>query len=414
MAPKKETHPDWWLLTTSLALLFLGVFVVFSASFARAGQASSTGLDMFFYLKRQSMWAVLALGALGIGMRLHYYRLRPWWLVLTGVAAILLVVVLIPGIGIEANGSRRWLGVGQARLQPSEFAKVALVVFLAAYAAKRRGAIKDPVHGLGPALAVLAVLGALIAIEDLGTAASLAFTGVLMLHMAGARKRHLAALVAAGALLFCVFVMHKEYRRDRVTAFVNPFTEKAYNGAGYQPAHSLIALGSGGWSGKGIGRGREKFLYLPAEHTDYIFATIGEEMGLIGSLGVLVGFVLLVVRGLTIAHRTRDRFGSLLAAGLTCMIGVQAILNVAVVTSSIPATGVPLPFISYGGSSLVFVMLAVGMILNVSQYPTAVSAAEPKQERTPAGTRVRTARSGAAAPVGRHRSRERRATSSGR
>ena len=173
----------------------------------------------------------------------------------------------------------------------------------------------------------------------------------------------------------------------------------------------MIALGSGGWSGKGIGRGRQKFLYLPAEHTDYIFATIGEEMGLVGSLLVLAGFMMLVIRGLTIAHRTRDRFGSLLAAGLTCMIGVQAILNLAVVTSSVPATGVPLPFISYGGSSLVFVMLAVGMILNVSQYPTAVSTEEPKRERTPAGPRSRTVRSRATAPAYR---RERRATLSSR
>jgi cell division protein FtsW len=143
------------------------------------------------------------------------------------------------------------------------------------------------------------------------------FTGVLMIYMAGARKRHLAALALAGALCFGFFVMHKQYRRERVTAFVNPFSDRSYHGAGYQPAHSLIALGSGGWGGSGIGLGRQKFLYLPAEHTDYIFATVGEEMGLLGTVGVLGAFVLLVIRGLTIAHRTRDRFGSLLAAGLT-------------------------------------------------------------------------------------------------
>jgi len=187
---------------------------------------------------------------------------------------------------------------------------------------------------------------------------------------------------------------------------VNPFSEKSYHGAGYQPAHSLIALGSGGWSGSGIGLGRQKFLYLPAEHTDYIFATVGEEMGLVGTLGVLAAFILLVVRGLTIAHRTRDRFGSLLAAGLTSMIGVQALMNVAVVTSSVPATGVPLPFISYGGSSLLFAMLAVGMILNVSQFPTAVVAEEEKRERTT--RRRRSAPGRAAAAVGAGRRRDRR------
>lgn len=413
MAPKRETAPDWWLLTTALALLFLGVFVVFDASYPRAGQAISTGQDMFFYLKRQAMWAVLALGALGLGMRLKYWRLRPWWLALTVIAAVLLVAVLIPGIGIVVNGSRRWLGAGQARFQPSEFAKIALVIFLAAYGAARRAAIKDPVHGLGPALGVMGVLGALIAHEDLGTAVSMLFTGFLMVHMAGARKRHLALLVLIGGVLFSGFVLHKQYRRERVTAFVNPFSEKAYHGAGYQPAHSLIALGSGGWGGNGIGLGRQKFFYLPAEHTDYIFATIGEEMGLIGTLGLLGAFVLLVVRGLTIAHRTRDRFGSLLAAGLTSMIGVQALMNVAVVTSSVPATGVPLPFISYGGSSLLFAMLAIGMILNVSQYPTVVAAEEPKREPSTRSTRSRQP-GNAAAIAGTHRRRDRRAPVSGR
>jgi cell division protein FtsW len=375
-------------LTTCLALLFLGVFVVFDASYPRAGQAASTGQDMLFYLKRQALWAGLALGALVVGMRVSYWRLRPWWLALTVISGVLLVVVLIPGIGIQVNGARRWLGMGQARFQPSELAKIALIVFLANYGATRRSAIKDPVHGLGPALAIMGLLGALVAHEDLGTAVSMLFTGALMIHMAGARKRHLAALALAGVLFFGVFVLHKQYRRERITAFVNPFSQKSYHGAGYQPAQSLTALGSGGWSGNGIGLGLQKFFYLPAEHTDYIFATIGEEMGLIGTLGVLSAFILLVVRGLTIAHRTRDRFGSLLAAGLTCMIGVQALMNIAVVTSSVPATGVPLPFISYGGSSLLFATLAVGMILNVSQYPTALAAEETKRERTSRHTRT--------------------------
>jgi cell division protein FtsW len=167
---------------------------------------------------------------------------------------------------------------------------------------------------------------------------------------------------------------------------------------------------SGGWSGSGIGLGRQKFLYLPAEHTDYIFATIGEEMGLVGTLGVLAAFILLVIRGLTVAHRTRDRFGSLLAAGLTCMLGVQALMNLAVVTSSVPATGVPLPFLSYGGSSLLFATLAVGMILNVSQFPTALIPEETKSERTSRRARnpKRTASSS-----GSDRRRYRRASLSG-
>jgi cell division protein FtsW len=409
---KRETAPDWWLLTTALALLFVGVFVVFDASFPRAGQALSTRQDMFFYLKRQALWAVLALGALGIGMRLHYGRLRSLWPGLVVIAFLLLVLVLIPGVGIKVNGSRRWLGVGMGTFQPSEFAKIALVIFLAAYGAIRKSAIKDPIHGLGPALGVMILLGGLVAIEDLGTAVSMILTSVLVIHMAGARKRHLALLGVLGSLFFCIFVMHKSYRRERITAFVNPFTERAYNGAGYQPAQSLMALGSGGWRGNGIGLGRQKYLYLPAEHTDYIYATVGEEMGLVGTLAILGAFVLLVIRGLTIAHRTRDRFGSLLAAGLTCMIGIQALMNIAVVTSSVPATGVPLPFISYGGSSLLFVMLAVGMILNISQHPTLMAAEESRSEQTYRRTRAARAGAGPTTP-GSHRRRDRRAPVSG-
>jgi cell division protein FtsW len=408
---KREAAPDWWLLTTALALLFVGVFIVFDASFPRAGQALSTRQDMFFYLKRQALWSLLALGAMGIGMRLAYWRLRSWWPALTVLAVVLLVAVLIPGIGTKVNGSRRWLGIGPMTFQPSEFAKLALIIFLAAYGAARRAAIRDPIHGLGPALAVMVLLGGLVAIEDLGTAVSMVLTGVMVIHLSGARKRHMAVLAIVGSLFFCGFVMHKQYRRDRVTAFVNPFEEKAYNGAGYQPAHSLIALGSGGWRGNGIGLGRQKYLYLPAEHTDYIFATVGEEMGLVGTLGLLGAFLLLMVRGLTIAHRTRDRFGSLLAAGLTCMIGIQALMNIAVVTSSVPATGVPLPFISYGGSSLLFVLLAVGIILNVSQHPTAAVTEESRREQT--SRRIQSART-RGSTAGPDRRRQRRASVSGR
>lgn len=401
------------MLTTALALLFVGVFIVFDASFPRAGQALSTRQDMFFYLKRQALWSVLALGAMAVGMRVDYWRIRKFWAPVTVLALVLVIIVLIPGIGTAANGSRRWLGIGPMTFQPSEFAKLALVIFLAAYGAARKAAIKDPIHGLGPALAVLVVLGGLVAVEDLGTAVSMTLTGVIVIYLSGARKLHMAVLALVGSVFFCGFVMHKEYRRERVAAFVNPFEEKAYNGAGYQPAHSLIALGSGGWRGNGIGLGRQKYLYLPAEHTDYIFATVGEEMGLIGTLGILGAFLLLMVRGLTIAHRTRDRFGSLLAAGLTCMIGVQALMNIAVVTSSVPATGVPLPFISYGGSSLLFVLLAVGLILNISQHPTAAVTEDSRREQSTRRTRTTRSRI-PAATAGPDRRRHRRASVSGR
>jgi cell division protein FtsW len=363
----RENLPDWWLLMTAVALLFLGVFIVFDASYARAAQSAVTGRDSFFYLKRQALWAALALIALAISMRVRYWQLRRWWPAILTLTTVALVVVLIPGIGIERNGARRWLGVGAMSFQPSEFAKLAVVLFIAAYAALRKAEVRDPIYGVAPILGVTSVVGALVAHEDLGTAVSLVVTGLVMAYLAGARKRHLFAFCLLGLIGFCAFVFHKEYRLQRVVAFVNPWG--FYNGAGYQPAHSLVALGSGGLTGRGIARGSQKFLYLPAEHTDYIFATVGEEMGLLGSTAILAAFCFMVIRGLTVAHRTKDRFGSLLAAGLTCMLAVQALMNIAVVTSSVPATGVPLPFISYGGSSLIFTMLSVGLILSVSQYP---------------------------------------------
>jgi len=363
----RDNHPDWWLLLAAVALLFLGVFVVFDSSYARAAQSAAFGRDSFYFLKRQSLWALLSLVALAVVMRIPYWRLARYWPVFLIVSMLALVLVLIPGIGLERNGSRRWLGYGMLTVQPSEFAKLAMVIFIAAYAAVRKASVKDPVYGLAPILLVVSVLGGLVAIEDLGTGASLVFTGLLMTYLAGARKRHLGAFCLAGLLAFVIFISHKEYRLQRVKAFVNPW--EYYDGAGYQPAQSLVALGSGGLTGKGIARGNQKLLYLPAEHTDYIFATVGEEMGLIGSVALLAGLCFLVIRGLTVAHRTNDRFGSMLAAGSSCMIAVQAVMNVAVVTSSIPATGVPLPFISYGGSALVFTMVSVGIILNVSQYP---------------------------------------------
>lgn len=367
MTTTRASHPDWWLLFTAVALLFLGVFIVFDASYARAAQSAATGRDSFYFLKRQALWAVLGLIAMAIAMRVPYWRLGRYWPLLLLLAAVALILVLIPGVGIERNGSRRWLGTGALTVQPSEFAKLALVIFIAAYGAVRKASVRDPIFGLAPILLVTSALGGLVAIEDLGTGVSMVLTGLIMTYLTGARKRHLAVFCLLGLIAFGAFVAQKEYRVQRVVAFVNPWNY--YDGAGYQPAQSLVALGSGGITGRGIARGNQKFFYLPAEHTDYIFATVGEEMGLIGSLGLLAALCFLVVRGLTVAHRSNDRFGSLLASGLACMIGVQALLNIAVVTSSIPATGVPLPFISYGGSALVFTMLSVGIMLSVSQHP---------------------------------------------
>ncbi len=364
---------DRSLLGITIFLLVLGLIVVLDASYSRAMHSKSTGYDLFFYFKKQSIWVILSLFVLVVAMNKPYWHLRDWrfWLLGTSLSVLCLVLVLIPGIGIEVNGSRRWLGAGPLRFQPSEFAKIMLVIFLARYSDYWRGRITHLWKGFVPPVLMVMLIGGLIAKEDLGTAITTIVTGVLMIYMMGAQKKHVGGLFLLALMAGVGFVLAEPYRLDRVHAWLslvfNPLGD--HRGVAYQPAQGLIAVGSGGVWGKGIMAGTAKHLYLPAEHTDYIFATIGEETGLIGTIAFLGLFAWLIVRGLTVSHRTRDWFGSLVAAGLTTLIGVQALLNMAVVTGLVPCTGVPLPFISYGGSSVLFTTLAVAIVLNISQYP---------------------------------------------
>lgn len=378
---RKRESFDWILFTLVVILLLGGMAIVLDASFARAHQSASIGNDGWFYAKKQAMWAGISLVALVATMRVPYWHLKRLAIPGMLVALVLLVVVMIPGIGIEVAGARRWLGVGQMRFQPSEAAKLALVLFLAAYSDLWRGRVKDLWRGFAPPVIVTCLTAALIAKEDLGTAITTMSTGLCLIFMMGARPKHMGVLLGLALLGGLGFLIAEPYRIERIRAWIdlmaNPM--KPHAGDAYQPSQGLIALGSGGVYGQGIMRGTAKHLYLPAEHTDYIFATWGQDVGLLGSIALLVFFAWLVIRGLTVAHRTRDWFGCLLAAGLTCIIGIQAVLNIAVVTGMAPCTGVPLPFISYGGTSLVFTTIAVGIILNISQYPNRGTAAGSKE-----------------------------------
>jgi len=370
-APEVEVRKlDIGLLTVALALTAIGILLVFDASypFALAHQVSFTK-----YVGQQALWGVVGIAALLGASQFPYWKWRSWATIGVLGCILALVLVFVPHVGIVAKGAHRWVGHGALRLQPSEFAKLFIVLFIARSCAGNVRIMKNFVIGPGPGLLAIATLALLTAPEpDLGTAILITMTGTATLFFAGMKKRHLLA-VAACALIIggAAFALksakgHSSYQTARVLVFLNP--EQSKEGDGFQVYHSILALGSGGITGVGIGQGREK-VNLPEAYTDFIFAVIGEEGGLVTSLIVLGLLCFIVARGMHIACTTRDRFGSLLAAGISFCVGFQALINVGVVTASIPATGVPLPFISYGGSSLLLSLVMVGLLLNIGRFP---------------------------------------------
>ena len=356
---------DRLLLWLTFLLLGIGIVSVYDASYAIAIEKLHG--DSFHFVKMQVGWAFGGLAALWGATRVPYWKWKNVAVIGLALSVFLLLAVLIPHVGIAVNGARRWIGHGAIRVQPSEFAKTALVLYLARVLAGNLKIKTRPKEGLLPPLIVIGLLAALIAKEpDLGTALVLATTGLIMLFLAGARPAHIGGILGAAACVVTLFVALEPYRARRVTAFLNPKADQYHTG--YQVWHALIALGSGGVTGLGLGEGREK-LFIPEPRTDFIFPVIAEEWGLIGTLALVLLFVCVAARGLAIAYSTRDPFGALLAAGITSLISVQALINMAVATASIPDTGVPLPFISYGGSSLVLMLLGIGILLNISSHP---------------------------------------------
>ena len=355
--------PDIYLVSITLALIVVGILLVFDSSYPTAGK------DVLFFAKRQLAFAafgLLCMMAVSNCSLLFFKRITTF---LLGLSFLLLVAVLVPGLGHTSNGSTRWFIIGPISFQPSEFAKIAVVLYLSSILVKRRVAKSHSLMELIGPLALIAIMLILIMKEDLGTGLALAGTVLMMLFVAGIAKYQLFGLICAGGAGALAMVLHKSYRVSRFLIWKNPWGD--LYGDGYQIAHSLIALGTGGLSGLGLCEGREK-MYLPAAHTDYIFATLGEEMGLIGGLLLLGAFLFFTWRGFDIARRAKSTYANFLAVGVTCMITLQAIINVAVVSNFIPSTGVPLPFISYGGSSLVIMMIGVGILLAVSRQVNVV------------------------------------------
>lgn len=362
---------DKLLLILTITLIGVGIVSVFDASYAVEVRKN---LSEYSLVAKQARWAFLGLLAMLVTMRVPYWTWRKHAFAALCVSVILLVGVLLPHIGHASHGARRWLGPGALQLQPSEFAKLALILYLAHICAVRGPRLKRLKDGLLPMLGVVGLVCGLIAKEpDLGTALVLCGTAMILLFVSGARARHLGTVLVILIGVVLVYSISKPYRLHRLIAFTNP---KAYQqDDGYQVWHGLIAIGSGGFAGRGLGDGIEK-IFIPMAHTDFIFPVIAEEWGFIGACIVTTLFLLITARGFSIAHKTKDLFGLLLATGLTSLIAFQSVINIAVTTSSIPDTGVPLPFISYGGSALVLMMASIGLLLNISRYPEGRGIAE--------------------------------------
>jgi cell division protein FtsW len=361
----------WGLFTIVLLLACIGIVMVYSAS-SVAAQAQYH--DSTWFLKRQLLYEVVGLVGLCVAWRIHYVQLRRFTLPLLAGTLVALVLVLVPHIGRVAGGARRWISFGgPLNLQPAELAKLALILYLAYFLANRGRRTGEFGPGVVPPLMVLGLMVLPILKQpDLGSALILVLIAFVMLFIGGARLAQLAAVGGAAVPAVLAVIMRAGYRSQRLLAFLHPWRDP--RGSGFHIIQSLLALGSGGLFGLGLGHSRQKFFYLPERHTDFIFAIIGEELGLFGTIAVIVLFALLALWGYRIATRCPDRYGALLVSGLTAMLVGQAVLNIGVVSGSLPITGVPLPFISYGGSSLVLNNIAVGILLNVSQY------ARPEEE----------------------------------
>jgi cell division protein FtsW len=360
-----------------LGLVVLGLLIVYSSSFALGLLAFN---DANYFVARQALWAVIGVGLLLALMRLDYRWLRSISPLLMLTAIVLLVAVLVPGVGLERGGAHRWIALGPLPpLQPSEFAKLAMIIYVSAWLAGKGPHVQDFAMGFLPFVVMVGLVAGLVLLEpDTGTAAVLVLTTVTLFFIAGASLKHLAALVGVGGVAALLLILTSGYRADRILAFVG--AEDDPGGVGFHTLQLLIALGSGGVGGLGLGASRQKFFYIPNAHTDGVFAIVGEELGFIGAMAVIVLFAVLVYRGFRVIVRARDDFGALLATGIVCWIAFQALINVGGITRAIPMTGIPMPFLSAGGSALAALLAAVGILLSISKRADAAPAVERKDD----------------------------------
>lgn len=356
---------DRILLIAVMALLAGGIVMVYSAS---SVVALTVYNDSAFFMKRQILWLFIGLAVMGFAMRTDHEMLADRRVVaaLLLLALLLAVLTFAPGVGKMINGARRWIKAGSLTFQPAEFVKLVVVVYLSAYIARKRERIRDIGAGLAPAFVVTGLFMGLVLLQpDFGTAVTLGLLLLLLLFAGGANIVHLGCVALAALPLAYAAVSGKEYRLKRVLSFLDPWADP--QGAGHQIIQSYLAFGSGGIFGRGLGEGRQKLLFLPERHSDFIYAVIGEELGIIGAGAVVVLFTVILWRGLRIARLADEQFSRLLAFGITLLICIQALVNMLVVTGMLPTKGIALPFVSYGGSALVVSMAAMGVLLNISR-----------------------------------------------
>ncbi len=353
---------DLALLLITLALTVIGLVMLYSSSSIIAQERFG---DSMYFLKKQILFFFVGLAVLILCKNLPYVVYRRLVYIILGASLLSLIIVLLPEVGHRVGGARRWLRFGPVSVQPAEFAKLALIMYVSYSLAKKKDLVKDFFVGYLPHALVSAVFIGLVVMQpDLGTAVTFAVLVFLLLFVAGVRFRFLLGTTLVFLPLLALAIVQKSYRWERLLAFLNPWRDPS--DTSFQLLHSLLALGSGGPSGVGLGSGQQKLFYLPEPHTDFILAVIGEETGLVGVSLVIALYALLVYRGIKISLKAPDNFGTYLAFGLTLVIGLQALINCAVVMGMLPTKGLPLPLISYGGSSLITTMAALGILMNIS------------------------------------------------
>jgi cell division protein FtsW len=359
----RKLKSDKLLFTATLLLVCTSVVMVYSASAVIAMQDFK---NPYLFLFKQGTWALLGLLLVQLVMRIDYHNYRQPTVIWVGLAVVSLALIAVL-FGTPRNGATRWMNLGGLGIQPSEMAKICVIVFIAALLERRMERIDEPSYALLPVGGVLAVIVGLILMEpDLGTAVSIVMIAGVMIFAAGINYRYVAGLVLLALPTLYALVWTSDYRWKRVTAFLDPWKDPL--GDGFQMIQSMIAVSTGGVFGRGLMAGVQKLFYLPEPHNDFIYAVISEELGLIGSTVLLACFCVITWRGMRTAMRAPDRFGAFLALGLTTMVGFQAFFNISVVLGLLPTKGIPLPLVSYGGSSLLINLVGMGMLLNVSQH----------------------------------------------